>query len=311
MNRTSLLTAAIAATILLAGCNRDENQLIPTERDGRAALNATGGIRALTRAYDAAWDTDDQIGIFMFKTGTTEISEGAENRIYETTDGTGSFTPVTTPTDQTIYFPIVGKTDFMAYYPYTATLGADNKTYAVDVTDQTSQKAIDLLAADKVIGKDKENTSVAFQFSHKLVKILLTDIKHGDGLTAADLEGLTVKLTQQRTKATYDVKAGGEVVVNETGGKTDVSLLVADDSQSAEAIVLPAASTAGMELVFTLANNEVFRWALSNATASAKFEVGKKYSYKITISRRGLIVTSTVNDWVAGNGENGEEGTAD
>lgn len=312
MNRTSLLTVAVAATILLAGCSRDESPNIPMEKDGRTALNATGGIRALSRAHDAAWDTNDQIGIFMLKTTTTEISEAAENRKYKTSDGTGRFTPAAD--DQTIYFPITGGTDFMAYYPWQeiAKDASDKYLYAVNVSTQSSQKAIDLLVADKVIGRDKEHPDVAFVFSHKLVKIHLTEIKHGDGLTAADLNGLTIKLTEQRINATYDVIAGGEVVVNGAGDKTDIPLLVAANSQSAEAIVLPVTSTAGMELVFTLTNGEVFRWAIDSAadSKSTQFVAGNKYSYKITISRRGLIVTSTVNDWVAGNGDNGEEGEA-
>lgn len=310
MSRTKLMAAAVVATILITGCNTEEKPVVP-QRDNERALNVTGGIQALTRAHDATWDANDAIGIFMFATGTTTISEEAENRQYITATGNSNFSPVTTPTDQTIYFPITGQTDFMAYYPWQSiTKNADDKyLYAVDVATQTSQKAIDLMAADKVSGKDKDNTNVAFEFTHKLVKIALTEIKHGDGLTAIDLLGLTVKLSNQYTQATYDVVAGGEVTVNTTGQASDVALLVATDSRSAEAIVLPATSTAGMELVFTLTNGDVYRWELSNASQTSAFAAAHKYSYKITVSKKGLSVTSTITDWVSGNGT-GEEGTA-
>lgn len=309
MSRTKLMAAAVAATVLITGCSKEENPTTP-QRDNDRALNVTGGIQALTRAHDATWENDDAIGIYMFENTSTTISEEAENRKYTTT-GNGNFSPVTTPTDQTIYFPITGKTDFMAYYPWQSiTKDASNKyLYAVDVSSQTSQKAIDLMAPRKVTGKDKDNKDVAFEFTHKLAKIALTEIKNGDGLTANDLLGLTVKLTKQYTKATYDVVAGGEVVVNTTESTSEVTLLVATDSKSAEAIVLPATSTAGMELVFTLANRDEYRWALSNATQSSAFAAAHKYSYKITISKKGLNVTSTITDWVSGNGV-GEEGTA-
>lgn len=309
MSRTKLMTAAVAATILMTGCNKEENPTTP-QRDNDRALNVTGGIQALTRAHDATWEANDAIGIYMFATSTTTISEGAENRKYTTT-GNGNFSPITTPIDQTIYFPITGKTDFMAYYPWQSiTKDASNKyLYAVDVSNQTIQKAIDLMAADKVSGKDKDNKDVAFEFTHKLAKIALTEIKNGEGLTANDLTGLTVKLTKQYTKATYDVVGGGEVAVTTTEAQSDVTLLVATDSKSAEAIVLPATSTADMELVFTLANGNEYRWALSNATQSRTFTAAHKYGYKITISKKGLNVTSTITDWVSGNGA-GEEGTA-
>ena len=311
MSRTKLTATAVAIVLLMAGCSKEENQSTP-QKDNERALKVTGGIQALARAHDAMWESDDAIGIYMFATGSTTLSEGSENRKYITTTGDGAFGPATTPTDQTIYFPIVGKTDFVAYYPWQSiTKDAEDKyLYAIDVSTQTTQKDIDLMAAAKVSEKDKDNTNVAFEFTHKLVKISLTEIKHGDGLTADDLLGLTIKLTGQHTKATYDVVGGGEVSVDTTEPKGEIELLVADGSQSAEAIVLPAASTEGMELIFTLTNGEVYRWALSNAAQSLAFAAAHKYSYKITVSKKGLHVSSTITDWVSGNGE-GEEGTAE
>lgn len=311
MSRTGLMAITIAATTLMAGCNKDNSQPLQPE-DNQTTLNITGGIHALTRAHDAAWDTGDAIGVFMFSTGTTNISEEAENRKYVTADGSGKFGPASTPDDQTIYLPLTGETDFVAYYPWQKiTANEGSYLYAVDVSDQTTQKNIDLMAAAKVTGKDKDHANVAFEFTHKLVKIILTDITNSDGLTATDLQGLTVKLTNQHTRAAYDVVQGGEVTVNTTGAKGEIPLLVATNSTSAEAIVLPAASTAGMELVFTLANGEAFRWAVNKATNSQEFISGKKYCYKIIISRSGLHATSTINDWITGNGNDGEGGTAE
>ncbi|MEG1290545.1 MAG: fimbrillin family protein [Bacteroidales bacterium] len=299
---TLLCGALLASTSCSHNIEVDAN--VP---NGRIALEVTSGIN--TRAYDATWEAGDAMGIYMFNNNSTTISEGAENRNYTTT-GDGKFSPVTTPANQTIYFPITGKTDFMAYYPWQSiTKDASNKyLYAVNVASQTSQKAIDLMAAAKVVGKDKEHKEVAFEFTHKLAKIALTEIKHGDGLMSTDLQGLSVKLTNQRTKATYNVVDGGEVVVNTAEPASEVALLVAN-SNLAEAIVLPAASTAGMKLVFTLKNGDVYSWALSNAAQSSAFAAGKKYSYKITISKEELSVTSTITNWVSGNGT-GDTGTA-
>ena len=308
MSRTKWMAVAVAATVLMTGCSKEDNQ---PQGDNERALKVTGGIQALTRAHDATWEANDAIGIFMFSAGTTTISEEAENRKYTTATGNGSFSPATA--DQNIFFPITGKTDFVAYYPWQSiTKGAGDKyLYAVDVTNQTIQKNIDLMAATKVVDKDKDNKDVAFQFTHKLTKIALTEIKNGEGLTADDLKEMSVKLTDQYTKATYDVVAGGEVAVNTSEPKADISLLVADNGTSAEAIVLPTVSTSDMALVFTLKNGNTYSWELKNATQSTEFKTAHKYSYKITISKKGLSVTSTITDWVAGNGADGEEGTAE
>ena len=74
MNRTKLMAAAVAATLLVAGCNNEEHPASPQGYNERA-LNVTAGIQALTRAHDATWETDDAIGIYMFELGRSSFRE--------------------------------------------------------------------------------------------------------------------------------------------------------------------------------------------------------------------------------------------
>ena len=302
--RKQAFICVLLAAVLLPGCSEDgENTPQPT--DGRVALDATSGIRMNTRAYDNTWEAGDAIGIYMLD-GT--VTDGDGNHKYTTaeTAGTGSFTAAE---GQTLYFPVNGDArDFVAYYPYRETL-AEGNVYTVDVKKQTSQKDIDLMGAAKVTGKDKTNPKVAFVFTHKLVKLAITIKADGTSLTDADLAGTTVSLSNQQTAATYNVVTGGEAVVT-AGTPADIALHT--DGLKAEGIVLPAASTEDMVLTFTVPNldNQAFHWNVNSAAQSKAFVAGSKYLYTITISKVGVEVSSTVEDWTPGNGE-GETGDAE
>lgn len=298
------LICALLATVLLPGCSED-GENTPQSTDGRVAIEATSGIQMNTRAYDKTWEANDAIGIYMLNGNATD---GDGNRKY-TTALTAENVSFTAAEGQTIYFPVDGsQRDFVAYYPYRETL-VDGNVYTVNVSDQASQKDIDLMGAAKVERKDKLNPQVAFVFTHKLVKLDIAIKADGTSLTDADLAGTTVNITHQQTDATYNVVTGGEATVT-TGTPTEIRLHT--DGLKAEGIVLPAATTAGMELMFTVPNldNQKFHWNVNSAEKSKEFEAGSKYLYTITIGKAGVEVSSTVEDWAPGNGAGGETGNA-
>ena len=74
-----------------------------------------------------------------------------------------------------IRFPEEGTVvDFVACYPYKADL-ADGLSYSVDVSDQSSQKAIDLMVSNNLTGRDLTNQATGnnLQFTHVLSKLVL------------------------------------------------------------------------------------------------------------------------------------------
>lgn len=295
-------TTFCALTLLATGCSNDNESATP-DNDTRVSLQVSSGIDVQTRAHDDTWDKNDAIGIYMLNGTATEIA----NRKYTTADGgtKGSFAPAD---GQTIYFPIDGsKRNFIAYYPYRDLAGSS--TYSVDVSTQTSQEAIDLMGAAPVTGKDKNDPEVAFTFTHKLVKLALTIKPDDTSLSLADLTNLTVTLTNQKTKATYNVVTGGAVAISD-GDATTITLKTATEGTSAEAIVLPNNDTQDMLLEFKLnGSGDTFKWAVKEAPKSQKFEAGSKYIYTVTLGRTAIKVTSTVTDWKPGN-EGGEAGSA-
>ena len=277
MNKKTFSTVALAA-LLLTACQNDEETM---QTDTRVALQVTSGIQ--TRAYDATWEANDPIGIFG-NTQTETPMEWSNNVQYVTATGDGTFAPA--QGEVPIYLPIDGTAvDFVAYYPYTADLG-ENNTYIVDVTDQSDQSAIDLMAAGKQT-TDRISHSVAFNFVHKLSKIYLT-FKAGEDMTTADLAGMTVQLTGQQTQATFNVTQPESEVSVTTGNPVTLNLKTSADGTSAEGIVLPSDNYSGMTLHLVLANNAgYFNWDLNGSDAE-KFEAGKKYVYDITVNKTRL-----------------------
>ena len=296
MRVTKIYPAAALLLLSLAACNNEE---ITPNPDTRVALQVTSGIQ--TRAYDATWEAGDEIGIFGFSTDADQTAWS--NVPYATANGDGSFAPVSAP----IYLPVNGSgVDFVAYYPYTGTL--TDGVYTVDVTDQSDQAAIDLMASGTQTA-DRINPEVVFNFEHKLSKIDIT-FKAGDGMAAADLAGMTVQLTGQQPKATYDVTQPDGTVNVGTDNPVTLTLNTAADGMSAEGIVLPSNNYDSMVLHLVLANNAgFFNWNLYESEAES-FEAGKKYVYTITLNKTRLDVTASITDWTPGNGEGGEQGDA-
>lgn len=302
MNKHSLQQFGALSLLIgglsLSACSNEEIHM----DDARVALQVTSGIQ--TRAYDDQWEKGDEIGIFGFTQGDAP-AQAYTNERYVTTGGNGTFTPDGT----TIYLPTDDSyLDFVAYYPHTTSLTADG-IYAVDVTDQSIQKDIDLMAAGRQTANRIKNT-VAFNFEHKLSKIVF-NFAAGDGIALSELAGMKVQLTNQQPKATFDVtQPDGEVVVG-MDSPTDITLLTDADGTSSEGIVLPSANFDGMTIHLELADgSSFFNWDLKNSQNADKFEAGKKYVYDITVNRSGLGVTATITDWTPGNGENGEQGDA-
>ncbi|WP_337560464.1 fimbrillin family protein [Phocaeicola plebeius] len=299
MEKKTFASMLFAAAFTLTACTNDD---IPAQ-DNRVALQVTSGIQ--TRAYGNQWETADRIGIYAFTEGTTTVADGYANIPYitQTSDADVTFAPVGT----TIYLPTNGDVrDIVAYYPHKQLSGDE---YEVNVTDQSSQKDIDLMAAGTQTA-DRTDPTVEFSFVHKLSKIEIT-LQPGSGMTAADLAGLTVALTGQQTAGTFDVTQPASAVTVTTGTATPITLLTNTEGTFAEGIVLPSDDYTGMSLEITLADGEsVFTWPLSNATKSQKFEAGKKYLYTINVNKTEISVTATITDWEPGN-NGGESGYAE
>jgi hypothetical protein len=293
MKKNILMATAISLLVLGSACKKDKNKpevTNPTATAVKFTSAISGQIK--TKAANDKWDANDAIGVYM-KTGTGLSTVLASNKSYST-NGDGAF--AASATDQTIYYPETGNVDFIAYYPYKSTLSGN--TYAVDVTSQTNQAAIDLLYSSNATGLSKTSTTANLVFAHQLSKIEFT-VKKGTGV--ADLNSLGVVLAGLNTKANFDLATGA---LSSATSTADISAKTTAQSANvlAEAIVVPTADAAGKVITFTLPAGQ-FKLTLP---AGTQYEAGKKYTYDIELKNDqttptptpvAIALSATITNW--------------
>lgn len=292
--RKHLILATVA--LALAACSDNENE--PADRaDGQPVpveFRASVGVTE-TRAIDQTWSAEDAIGIFMVKAGQSfvpeQISEGTENiRYVVDAAAAGTFKPGGT----TIYYPMDNsEVDFYAYSPQgsvTKEEVATNYLYAVNVATQTNQEALDLLYSNDVKGKKKTDKAITLGFKHQLCKVILT-VEPGAGVSADEMNGLTVKVNAQNTTADFDLTAGALKAY--AANAADITFSKQTDAYIYEAILLPDAAT-DRTFEFDLNNGRdvPFIWNMGKALTA-----GSKYTYTVKLNRSDAEVSGQIGPW--------------
>jgi formylglycine-generating enzyme required for sulfatase activity len=295
MKTINFLSAAILAATVLASCSRSDEPATVNDRVEVRFSASTAEIQ--TRVTDNSWTAGDPVGIYMIKAdpgalAAGNIVEDAGNRQYTASaDGAGvSFTP---QPGETIYYPVSGNVEFIAYHPYSATVPSDFKL-PVSVAVQIDPSKIDVLYAKTNGGYNKSKNPVDLQFTHRLVKLAFS-ISAGEGVTES-LNGLTVNITGQQTEATLNLVDG---TVTATGATAVITANTVTDGSAYGAIVLPSSSVAGMMFAFTTAAGGVYEVAVP----AGSWASGKKYTYEVTLKRNEAEITGTVGAWGDGGSE--------
>lgn len=192
---------------------------------------------------EETWTDGERIGVFMMPYGQGLASALERNLAYDS-DASGKMTPVagskalTIPADR-------DSVAFVAYAPYRsdARLG----TVAVDVTDQSRGRDIDLLYSDNLHNHPATQSTAALSFRHCLTK-LVVDITADASIGSTD--GLTVTLTGAPATASFNL--ADATLTADAPSAAPIQLVLNADELQAAGIVIPAASTTGMQLNFTL-----------------------------------------------------------
>ena len=279
MKLNNLFYVGALSALALTGCKSNDDN---SEWLGSDGIMFTSYIEGLTsRASGSAWDDGDKVGIFM-----TAGADEFENRQY-----TASAAGALTPAGSALKWPEgVETADFLAYYPYTASL--NGKIYAVDVTNQDDPKAIDLLySSAKGIAT---GSAVSLGFKHQLSQIVITV---GKDETIASTSGLAITISGMNTKANFDLTDGS---LTATDSKANIAMNVNEEGTLAEAIILPTADLNGATMTFTL-GSMTFEWPIT-VQGGQGFEASTKYTYTATLSTvNGQPVVSmgnaSIEDW--------------
>ena len=290
---TKLFVLALLAGAMVS-CNTEDTA--STTANGKVAVQFTGGISVDTRAAGQAWADGDKIGIFMIEAGKTlsadAISEGVDNVCYQS-NGSRAFSPISG--GKTIFFPIDGDVDFYSYYPQTT---VNDYKVALNMTNQTSQEAIDFMYAKKT-GCNKATPQVDLKFNHMLSKLVL-NVQPGNGLTEDDLNKLKVTIKDQNTTGTFNLADG---TISGEGNPDNIQMKAVQVGKIYEAILLPTASTI-REIVFDLNNgyDAPFVWKMDS-----DLKGGNMYNYTtVKLTRTGVELSGTIKPWneVKNNNEN-------
>lgn len=268
MKKTTLLTIALAAT--LTACNNDN----PTPNTGADEPNFTASIATAARAYDSAWESGDIIGI------SGQSGDKTYSNLKYTTDGTGAFTAA----GDHIYFQDNAEVTFTAYYPWS------DAAATADTRLQASQKAFDYLWAQA--SGSKANPNVAFNFAHKMSKVVIT-ARCGNDVTFDEVKKAVLSLGEFNTSATFD-RATGVVTSGDATTLTFANNNTAE--QNAPATVNDAASTIAYTLI-------VAPQSFANALTFIATQPGvQTYTAAIdfTAANRNAGIADPRNEWLAG-----------
>ena len=281
---TKLFVLALLAGAMVS-CNTEDTA--STTANGKVAVQFTGGISVDTRAAGQAWADGDKIGIFMIEAGKTlsadVIKEGVDNFCFQTS-GSSAFSPISG--GKTIFFPIDGDVDFYSYYPQTT---VNDYKVALNMTNQTSQEAIDFMYAKKT-GCNKATPQVDLKFNHMLSNLVL-NVQPGNGLTEDDLNKLKVTIKDQNTTATFNLADG---VISGEGNPANIQMKAIQVGKRYEAILLRTASTI-REIEFDLDNGHdaPFVWKMDQ-----ELKGGNLYNYTtVKLTRTGVELSGTIKPW--------------
>jgi len=288
MKKNPILGVALALVMLGNSCKNDDYRNVDPNADKQVQFTSSIAGNVTTRVTGNAWDGNDAIGVFM-KQGNGLTSPLAANKKY-TTGGNGNFSAEGT---EVINYPETGAVDFIAYYPYAASIS--NNTLPVSVADQTNQGAIDVLYANNATGLTKASGVANLNFTHKLSKVELT-VKAGTGVTSVN--NVKVAFKNVNTTTTLDL-ASGLLGTNANAKDVAAKTKAVASAQLAEAILLPG-DYAAKEVVFTI-DAKTYTWQIP---ANTKYESGKKYTYDIVLQTTptggnevAVVGTGTITDW--------------
>ena len=305
-----LLTPALVA-LLLTACSSDNDTTVAVNEP--VAAEFTASIGAPTRAYDQTWEANDAIGIYG-----TSAAESFTNVKYAT-DGSNSFTAATA---EKIYFQDNNTVTFTAYYPWNDIATAT--TVSADTRLQANQKTFDFLWAQAQGSKASRN--VAFNFDHKMAKVVLT-VKSGSDVTYQEVKDAILSLDGFLPAGSFDVTTGvatadantaasAYVFAGNTTANNNAPITLDDVAETVtySLILFPQTFSAKLPFTATLTGLQSFSTAIDftaanadagDATAANEWVAGRQYNISVTLNKTSITVDGcTINQWQQTNGGN-------
>ncbi|WP_312186063.1 fimbrillin family protein [Sphingobacterium sp.] len=262
---------SIIALLTVYSCQKPESKI------QQAAIQFTPTIvgQINTKATGTTWDNNDQIGVYMLKSGQplgpTSILAQTDNRLF-TYNGSvfQSNAPIFLPNESV---------DFIAYYPYKT---LTDFQYPIDLSDQSNPAALDLMYANNAKNIDKSNNTIPLSFVRQLSKISIN--LSITNTAALEANQITVKLPAISTQGGLDLTSG-KLTVNSTDKKDVQGKVTVNANKTAliEFILLPGEDISGKAIKFLASNGDSYTWTVPQNQNLQHLAAGNRYSFDIKI----------------------------
>lgn len=302
------------ALLALAACNNEE--FTPADDpNAPVEIRLSSGIDVQTRANSA--DVPDkqiadgqQVGVFINDAGNNDVVSA--NLKYNADGNGGLLLAVTSPAQETPYYPATGNAVKMtAYHPYRddAAITDNGYEFAVSADQSTNGNyyASDLLySASGEYARQKTAHNLAFK--HKLSKVECT-LTSGSGSPV--LTDATVSIVNAKTNITFK-PADGTLTDAQSSTTADIKLNSTIAAGSYIGIIPPQTYAKGSQFLkvelSAAAGGGTFYYTIPNGSADTDLALagGNVYKYTITVNRTGLSVTSTIETWGVGGTHSGD-----
>ena len=275
------LFSLLILLFIVASCQQ-ENEETP-QTNTKRPIQLVAEKEAMSRVSGDSWDEEDKIGIFGKESGQS-LTEGLlpnellNNREFITLEGNGVFT-----TSEIIFYPEeVSSLDLIGYYPYQTSI--KNFLYKINLENQSTPSAIDLLYADNVKGLSTETTvRPTLFFKRQLAKLDLAIYPEGkegvlnlDRLKKVELVGLP-------TTADFSLETG---LISNLGNIKSVELFpyFVDNHLIVEALLIPGADLTAAKVVITTTEDVVYRLPLKGNIEADQLVKAENYRLEVQLS---------------------------
>lgn len=321
--KAKLFMTMAAATMILAGCSNDENEVAD---NWNGEIRLTSGVTVQTRSNTQATQIQEGETVYVWAdkaSSTADYIKAWKLTAGSSNDFTGTSQYYPTDGSNLDFYALHGNFASNAFTENTTEFPATAIVHSVEA-DQSGTEAYtksDLLyAVQKNV--PRSSNAVELSFYHMLSKVEVA-LKSGNGkpnLTGAAVTIVGTKLkadfTPDKSATMTDQSARAGMITipgdNNDAAPIKIRTVTTDNldtnSEYGEAVVLPK-QTISQNTPFiqvTLANKAVFSYKIPDA-GGLTLESGKKYTYKITVNQTGLTVTSKIENWT----EVAKEGVAE
>ncbi|MDR2912909.1 MAG: fimbrillin family protein [Alistipes sp.] len=248
----------------------------------------------VTRADEPTpWKADDRIGVYMIVAGGTIAGNSLAVNVLHSHAGSGVFVAE----QGGLFFPPAQSVDFVAYTPWRPTGNTTggitgNHLYPIDVADQSSPAALDLLYSDNATGHTTGD-SPTLRFRHVLTRIIF-DVTAAEGVL---LEGMQLSVSGLKRRGGFDLSAGTLALDPDSAAAIVTSRSSSTAASSRfEAIVLPDRGVAPV-VILAFGDGTTSRLPLPDSELAS----AKTYIYKVRVTAAGraeLTGSAEIVDWI-------------